>query len=155
MHFGGTLRESDYVAAQFLHARPRPVFAAVGLLLLLAFVWALAASASAAMFGVLVWLVAFFVLYLPWRAKRNFRQYKALSERVSAEVREDGLFFKRETGEGLVPWSHVNKWRVGKALVLLYPSSNVFYLIPSHFFPDPEAFALFVATLRGRLGNDA
>jgi len=153
MLFAGVINEKDYVAAQFVHARPRPVFAAVGLVLIVAFIWAFAMDPSLVGFGVAVWLVGFFAIYMPWRAKRNYRQYKALSEPVSVEVKQDGLYFKRQTGEGLVPWSHVNKWRLGKALILLYPTNNVFYLIPSHFFPGQEAFLSFVAVLREHLGK--
>jgi hypothetical protein len=153
MLFAGVLSEKDYTAAQFLHVRPRPAFAVTGILLILLFVWAFAVDPSVVGFGIALWFVVFFALYVPWRAKRTFRQYKALSEPVSAEVREEGLYFKRLTGEGLVPWSHINKWRIGKTLVLLYPANNVFYLIPSHFFSGPEAFSSFVTILRERLGN--
>jgi YcxB-like protein len=149
----GTIEERDYIASQYLHLRPRPVFAVIGLLLLALFVWALAAAPSIIMFGVLVYLVSAYALYIPWSAKRNYRQYKALSTPVSMEIRTDGLYFKQQNGEGLVPWSHVHKWRHNKKMLLLYPTGNVFHLVPSHFFPSQESFGTFVATVKEHVGN--
>lgn len=155
MRVEGVIQESDYIRSQYLHIRPRPVFAVVGLLILLLFVWSLVSAPSWVMAAVTVYLALWLFVFIPWRAKKNYRQYKALSEPVSIEVRDDGLFFKRENGEGLVPWSHIIKWRQSKTLLLLYPTSNVFHLVPSHFFLTPEAFSAFKEVLRGHVGNAA
>ena len=90
---------------------------------------------------------------IPWRARRTFREYKALSEPFSMEVRDDGLFFERQNGSGLVPWGHLVKWRANSSLVLLYPARNLFYLVPKHCFPDSEQFAQFQARLTERVGR--
>jgi len=105
------------------------------------------------MSAVAAYLVLWLFVFIPWRAKRSYKQYKALSEPVSVEVRDDGLFFKRENGEGLLPWSHIVKWRQNKKLLLLYPTNNVFHLIPHHFFSTPEAFSAFKEVIRGHVGN--
>lgn len=149
----GRCKESDYMSAQFLHLRPRPAFAVVGILLLGLAVWALFDSRSLILLGCLIFLVAICAFYIPFKAKRTFRQYKALSEPIVMEVREDGLFFKRQNGEGLVPWSHIIKWRSSKTLVLLYPADNLFYIVPSHFFDAPEMYNSFLEALRARLGK--
>jgi hypothetical protein len=98
-------------------------------------------------------LLAIFAIYIPYKARRTFRQYKALSEPLLVEVRTDGLFVKRDLGEGFIPWSHIIKWRSNKKLVLLYPAENVFHLIPLHLFDGPEAFNSFISTLKSNLGK--
>ncbi|MEQ1518989.1 MAG: YcxB family protein [Usitatibacteraceae bacterium] len=153
MHIKGTILERDYVSAQFLHLRPSRAVAILGALLVLLFAWTFVIAPSPIMFGACTYFVCFFLFYIPWRAKRNYHQYKMLSETVSIDVREDGLFFKRQNGEGLVPWNQIHKWRSNKTLLLLYPASNIFHLVPSHFFAGPEEFAVFVDTVEGRLGK--
>ena len=153
MQAEGVIQESDYVRSQYLHIRPRPILAVIGVVILALFAWALVASPSWVMTGVAAYLALWFLVIIPWRAKKIYRQYKALSESVSVEVRDDGLFFKRSNGEGLVPWSHIVKWRQSKKLLLLYPANNIFHLVPSHFFPTQEAYAAFGKVVKGRCGN--
>jgi hypothetical protein len=148
----GSLKEADYLAAQWLHIRPRPVFAIVGIMLLGGALAALYASRSWSFAGVLVILCLSF-LYMPFQSRRLFRQYRALSERMTIAVRDDGLYVTTETGEGLVPWSYVIKWRYNDRLLLLYPANTVFYLLPSHLFPSSEAFHDFVALVKSKLGK--
>lgn len=149
----GTLEERDNVAAQYLHLRPRPVFAAIGALLAVVCIFVLIAVQSLIMLGIAAYLAIWFLAVIPWLAKRNYRQYKALSEPVSIEVRVDGLYFKRENGEALVPWSEIVKWRHGKNLLLLYPASNIFHIIPKHFFTTSEEYGVFIQTLKEQIGN--
>lgn len=152
MRVQGTLTERDYVAAQFLHIRPRLIFAIIGLALLLLAAWAITISKSLPLIAALAFLAAWFAI-IPWRARRTFREYKALSEPFSIEVRDDGLFFERANGSGLVPWGYLIKWRTNSSLVLLYPARNLFYLVPKHFFSDSEQFVQFQARLVERVGR--
>jgi hypothetical protein len=149
----GSIQEADYLAAQWLHRKPRPVFAVIGVLLLVGALAALYTSRSLPLGMILAFLLLIFFVYEPLKAKRVFRQYQALSEPMTVELRDDGLFFKRENGEGLVPWSHVIKWRSNDKLLLLYPASGLFYLLPSHFFPSSDAFKEFVTLVRSKLGK--
>ncbi len=151
----GQLKEVDYVAAQFLHLRPRPVFAVIGLILLCLAICAIVYVHSFWFLFGLIYLVVFFAVIIPFKAKRTFRQYKVMSEPVTMEVLEGGLFFKRTNGEGLVPWSHIVKWKNNKKLAILYPAGNLFYMVPNHFFAGPVEFEAFVATLKERLGKAA
>jgi len=153
MNFRGTLTEQDYVAAQFLHLRPRPVLAFVGVLLIAAYGLVLFLSPSPWTFGIAAYLVVSFLVYMPWKAKRNFRQYAALSEPVFVEVRSDGIHFKRQNGEGLLPWAHVRKWRHNQRLLLLYPANNIFHLIPVHFFSSQSVYAEFIEEVRKHAGS--
>lgn len=148
----GSLKEADFLAAQRLHAKPRPVFAVIGVLLVILALVTLYLSHSWSLGAALAFLLLFFV-YEPFRARRLFRQYKALSEPTTVEPRDDGLYFKRENGEGLVPWSQVIKWRSNDKVLLLYPASGFFYLLPSHFFQNVDAFEEFVRLVEGKLGR--
>lgn len=153
MRIEGKVRESDYICSQYLHLRPHPLLAVLGLLMLALFVWVLIVSPSWVMAGVTAYIVLWPLVFIPWRAKRTFKQYKALSEPVSVEVRDDGLFFRRNSGEGLVPWSHIVKWRKSNRLILLYPASNIFHLIPSHFFSSSEAYSAFAEKVKDKVGK--
>jgi len=153
MPIQGTLSESDYVSAQFLHVKPRPALKITGLLLV-------AICIAVAIFHPTLWfivalayLVGSFLIYMPFKARRTFRQYKALSEHVTIEVRDDGLFFKRTNGEGLVPWSHILKWRANDKMLLLYPASSMFYLITTKFFPSQDSFIEFKTLIETKLGK--
>lgn len=149
----GCIKEADYVAAQWLHIKPRPVFAVVGILLLVLAAALLIHKLDWTLIVALSILVGSLFIARPYQARRTFRQYKALAEPMSIEVRDDGLYFRRETGEGLVPWSHIRKWRRDSKLLLLYPASSLFYLIPSHLFENDAAFSDFVSLIETKTGR--
>ncbi|WP_140637245.1 YcxB family protein [Methylibium rhizosphaerae] len=149
----GTISERDYVASQFLHLRPRPALAVVGLVLVALFAVGLVVARSVAMWGVAAYLVGLFAVYIPWNAKRTYRQYKAIQEPVIIETSEEGLRFRRPNAQEVLPWSHVRKWRHSKHLVVLYPTANIFHLVPSHFFATQQLFGEFVAALKERIGD--
>lgn len=151
----GTVTEQDYVAAQWLHLRPRPFLSIVGCLLLILAIWAAYVGKSITIVAVLTYLLLYFLILLPWKSRRAFRQYKALSERLTVEVREDGIFLKREHGEGLVPWSHIVKWKTNSKLTVIYPSTNIFYLLPRHLFGSEGAYKEFLSLLGTQVGKAA
>lgn len=153
MAIQGTLCESEYLAAQRLHLKPRPILAVVGVVLIIAALGAAYVDRSWWLILALAYLAAAFFVYMPFKQRRTFRQYKALSEAVTVEVRDEGLFFKRANGEGLVPWSHITKWRSNGKLLLLYPASNVFHLLPASFFPNQESFIKFVKLIEAKVGK--
>lgn len=98
MKIEGQLAEQDFVAALYVHLRPRRAFAVVGLLLIvLALVVTVGVDASAwrnggslwppiMMLGLLAYLGMYFLLWLPYQARRAFRQQKAASLPFQATV---------------------------------------------------------------------
>ena len=148
----GQYKEADYVAAQWLHIRPRRIFAVLGVLILCGALWALWVARSWVLLASLGYLVLW-ALYIPFKAKRSFLQHKALSEPVEMQVRNEGLFFKRENGEGLVPWNHIVKWRWNDRLALLYPTSSLFHMVPRHFFATDEMYQSFRNQVQEKVGN--
>ena len=155
MRAQGQRTERDYVIAQFLHMRPRPVFAIIGVVLVGLLIWALATSGSGSLYAVVVFLIVYFAVFIPWRHRRTFREYKALSEPFTLVVQDDGLHFESEHGSGVVPWSHIVKWRCNKSVVLVYPARNLFYLVPRHCFSSQSEFGEFTNLLKERIGAAA
>jgi len=149
----GTLNEADCVDAKWLHLR-RPA--------VLAFFLFYVAAADLIMWMVHApwWvlavlpplLVATLVMTVPWQAKRAFRLYKAMSERFSVDARPEGLFFRRTNGESLLPWDHIVKWRSNRKVLVLYPTTNIYHVMPARLFADSAAYEAFAKMLEERVG---
>jgi uncharacterized membrane protein YbhN (UPF0104 family) len=138
----GQITAQDYVRAQYLHLRPRPLFGylEVGLLLF---------SVLIVGFGIFTfvrdgenptwWLVllavggylaAYFLWYLPWQTRRRYAQHKALQSPFRIRVDEEGVFAENEYGQALLPWSFFLKWKEGRHLFLIYHTDGLFQMIP-------------------------
>jgi len=75
----------------------------------------------------------FAVLYLliPFNAKRQYKQHRALRDEIHMTLSEQGIDFKSEFGESRLQWSDIHKWKNGKGMYLLYITSNMFHMVPS------------------------
>ncbi len=152
--FQGSLQQRDYVRAQFLHMRPRRSFAVIGVLLLVLFGVAISVGGGTLpLLALFAFLSLQFFVYIPWRARRAFGQHAALSELVHITIRDDGLHFERKHGGGLLPWTHVRKWKSSGELILLYPADHIFHMIPRHFFASDQEFSSFQSALEARVGK--
>ncbi|HSW11443.1 MAG TPA: YcxB family protein [Solimonas sp.] len=149
----GCISESDYVSAQFLHLRPVPpllwlfVAVAIGLLVTMAVMQSvpLLAAASA--------LAGYVLLVMPLRARRAYRRNPSIATPQTMDVQDDGLVFQRARGPQLLRWNQLQRWRMNRRLVLLYPSGKGFYLVPAALFPNEADFAAFTARLRQHAGD--
>jgi len=151
----GTITEHDYVVAQNLHMRPRRIFAVLGILIVILWLLTAIVQKSLLMLGIVVGIACYFLILLPWQARRNYRSYRALSEPVAFEARPEGILTRSQTGEGLRPWDHFLMWRQSDKMLLVYLASNAFCVIPTHFFESSESRAAFVALLEEHLGQAA
>jgi hypothetical protein len=102
----------------------------------------------------LVYLAFHFGFWYPLRARRIYREYKAASLPFSAEITEHGIQVDNELGKGLLPWSHIRKWREGSSVFLLYPTDALYHILPKDVF-SPESMQEFRKTLNERLGPAA
>lgn len=152
MRIEGVITEKEYIAAQYLHLRPKRIFSIIGLIIFVFFLASLIDTPSVYSFGALIYLVGYF-LYLYWYSKKTFRQYKAILESFSIELRENGLYFERKNGKGLIPWGEIFKWKRSDKLILLYPTSNLFYVIPRSVFDSQGDYLEFQEELKRRIGN--
>jgi len=142
----GQLNERDFVAATYLHMRPRRSLAVLGIALVV-----LAAVCEG--LEVMLWLrgrypgiqplilgacctyigVGLGILF-PRRARRIFRQHKGASVPYSFSLEQEGIHFESQYATGIIPWDHIHHWREGKNHFLLYPADVISHLLPKRFF---------------------
>ena len=118
----GKISETDYVRAQWLHLRPRPVSAVLGicfaLLLLVGGIaqiagWleGVATPSEAAMLPFLASvLLLYFGVLSSWRFKRSYRNYKAIQVPVDITLSETEFRAQSEHGEAHLPWDMFRKY---------------------------------------------
>ena len=141
MELKGTITSEDYVAAQWLHVRPRGTYAVVGIALLVAAAWAIWYSFSVPSLRGNGWLLVgslgLIVAsggWIRYKAIRVYRQHKALQRPIHLESTAVGLYGENETGHSTTPWTDYLRWKEGKTLFLLYVSDQMFHIIPKRFF---------------------
>jgi len=81
--------------------------------------------------GGLVGYFATLFLLIPFNAKRQYKQHRALKNEISMLLSEQGINFKSESGESKLQWGDIHKWKYGKDIYLLYITSNMFHMVPS------------------------
>ena len=161
LRLDGQLRWGDYLRSQYLHLRPRPLLAVVGVAFLVLLAWGLYDSVSRwiagrdtwlfpAMFGaVLLYLVLYFCVMVPISAYRIFNQQKSLNLPFSIEASPEALSSFNETGKSVMPWNHFVKWKEGGTLFLIYHSDVMFQLVPKRFFQSHAELNEFRGFLAG------
>lgn len=155
----GVLRESDYVAAELLNQRARIFDIFLYIAIIAPFFFITFPHTSKNVFGLMVGIVLFtligivflallFGLFIIVSAKNEFRQHRVLSEPLKLYADGSGVRIKRPNEELFLPWSHIHKWRSSRKLIILYASSQVFFILPSHIFPEHAAFFDFITTVK-------
>ena len=157
------LEPSDYLAAQFVHIRPRPVFKwlTIGLILLAiliglsqimrGFSEGIKAS-DFIIFGGLAYLLLTYGAWLPYRSKKIFKQQKTLHEPYDVEITEDYFASTSSLGFSKISWSDFYKYRVGKDLILVYQSEVMFHMFPKRWFLETD-YQKLTEILQGALGD--
>jgi hypothetical protein len=160
MELRGTLSAKDVLAAQWLHIKPRPTYAVIGMVLVVAAVWALWFSFSLPRLRGNGWLlvgslaaIAAFGCWLPYRTVRTYRQRRGMRRQLRLEPTEAGLLAENETGQATVPWSDYLKWKEGNGAFLLYESDDIFHVVPKHFFQSQTDIAAFRDMLTAKVGK--
>ena len=133
---------ADYVRAQYLHLRPRRWLGYVGIALLLLIAGTVglqvtilvreggSAAPLLILLGFVAYLAAYFLGYVPWRARRLFAQQKDLQMPSRLQVTDDGIRAENELGHSLIPWDHIQWWKENHHLFLLYHADVLFQMIP-------------------------
>jgi hypothetical protein len=160
MELRGTLSARDVLAAQWLHIKPRPTYAVVGIALLAGALWALWFSFSLPDLRSNGWLLAgsivaitAFGLWLPYRTVRSYRQRKGMQRQLRMVPTDAGLLGENETGHASVPWTDFLKWKEGHSAFLLYVSDDAFHIVPKHFFQSGTDIAAFRDMLTAKVGR--
>ena len=139
------LEELDYLNAQTLHHRwSRQKAIVVILLVIIAGVlgWVLwfqgARPITGGIIGGLIGgaIAALIVryVYVPWKARRVFRQQKSLHHEFTLSWNADGVHSKNANGEYSSGWSDFIRWKENECLFLLYLSDLMFYMVPKRAF---------------------
>lgn len=149
-----TVTEGDVVCAQRLHATPKTslsVFLLAVAVIVVVGAYAegqLSAGAAiggvAGMFG---WLAILYLVIIPYRAKRIYRQQKSLHLSHSFWWDNEMVFFQSQDSEGKIRWSDFTKVKENRKMLLLYHSDTLFNMVPKHCFAGPEDLEAFKSCL--------
>ena len=152
----------DYARAQYLHMRPRRWLVAVGAILALLYLVTFGMNAASVirnggpyslllLFALPILLLAVhFGWLLPWRARRLWKQQKALHSPIRMRIGDDGLDVQTEHGHARTPWDHLHRWKENNHLFLLYDSDNLFQMIPKRVL-RPDQILGFRELLLGKM----
>ena len=141
----GRIEEADYVRAQWLHLRPRPIMAVFGVLFvamlivggafqIMGWVQGENPASDALMLPFLASVLLLYFAFLSWRFRRSYRNYKAIKVPIDIEISETELHGKSVHGEARLPWDLFRKFKENKHLFLLYQSDGLFHMLPKRLF---------------------
>lgn len=99
-----------------------------------------------------VCLLIIYKVWLPWHARKIFRQQKALQELQEVEISSEGLMTTSSRGSWKMKWVEFHKYKIGSDLILVYLSDAAFHAFPKRFFSEEE-YALFQSYLATSLGK--
>lgn len=150
----GRFEEQDYVSAQYLNQRPTTgrliVYAAlcVGLLIVASGAWSsgykvVAIGVAGGTFGAIVGLLVTRYVYVPWKARRVFREQKSFRREFELSWDSDALTSRDEHGQYRTPWSDFTRWRDNERIFLLNLSDALFHMVPKRAFSNAESLAEF------------
>lgn len=160
----GTITERDLRNAAFTNLRPRRSFAIVGGVLVVLFFWALWIAFFGSrplgpdwmrwlMLGVPVYFVWSFVVWLPLKMRKSYRQRKDLQKPLIYIPADASLRVETEGAAGEKPWPDYLKWKEGKSVLLLYFSDDMYQIIPKHFFASDDDLVKFTDLLRDKIAR--
>ena len=93
-------------------------------------------------------------VYTPSRARRHYRQYKAIQEPITADLTDAGIRFSNSDGEGTLPWSKVLQWRQNDQLILIYAMPILFYVVPKSIEREGFDVPLLIRCLTEHVGPE-
>lgn len=138
------LSESEVVKAMQLHGRGSKnaliILCVIGIILILIAVFTdhKAIAIAAIVGGILGGSFVFFGL-TPFKAKKQYKENRALKNKITVEMIDQGVNFKSESGESRLKWSDIHKWKSSKGIYLMYITSNIFYIVPSRALKSEES----------------
>jgi hypothetical protein len=88
------------------------------------------------------------------RARRQYRQYKAIQELITAELTEAGINFSTENGGANLQWSKIFQWRQNDQFILIYPMPILFYVVPKSIAREGFDIPLLVQRLAEHVGPE-
>lgn len=157
------LLPGDYVRAQYVHMRPSMLFVWLGWLLAALYPFFLAMMISVALRTggwttvmlisfIGLWLILYWLVFLPRAARKIFRQQKTLHEPCVMEIDAEGMVATSSIGHANLKWKDFTKYKRGKGMILVYHSDALFQMFPIRWFTDDQ-YESFKGYLRESLGK--
>ena len=158
------LTDDDYVKAQYLHMRPRPIFKWTGYFLgalviatitfsiFLAIVGRGDFAPTIFLGGCLAYIAFLFAFLMPRRVRKTFRQQKALQLPYSYELTDEFFISTAEYGGTKMTWDYFRKWKEGKTIFTVYQSDRIMQIIPKRAFKSEEEMVQFRELLTKKIG---
>lgn len=149
------LSESETVKAMQLHGRGSKstliILCVIGIILVLTAVFTdhKVIAVSTLVGGVLGYSFVLFGL-IPFKAKKQYKQNRALRNEITMEMTDKGVNFKSESGESKLKWIDIHKWKSSGGIYLLYITSNMFHMVPSRVLQNEEILKMFLKNNVGR-----
>lgn len=81
-------------------------------------------------------------VFVPWNARRTYRQQKSMHRPVRIEWSEEGFATFRDDGRWTTPWSDFLRTVMHKDMILLYVAPNLFHMIPTRFLSTEQVVDL-------------
>ena len=160
--FTFTVSPDDHKEAQRIHLRPRPIFKVLLYIILalvaVAFVFSIADgdffnSDTLIMGGFGIYLYVAYRFIFPRKWLKVYRENKILQKEQNFRFDNEGIHAHSENGTGMVAWKDLLKWKEGKETLLIYPASNLFYIIPKSIFHNDNELLSIKELLVQNLGN--
>jgi YcxB-like protein len=161
MKFTVQVSEQDYMNAQRLHMRPgkaRRVFhCLLGIILIPSLLFLAAADEyhtrepALIALGVIALVIILFVVVVPWRLRRFYREQKTLKYPFTMELNEEGVFSEGENGSGRIKWDDFYAWKQDANTILLYQARNLFNMIPCRVFASTQDGGQVIALIERKL----
>ena len=157
----GIIQPSDYVSAQYLHMRPRPIYKVLGAFISVLVLWAAwiaITDEDRRAFDLLyptlvIAMILNFAVYLPWKTRRIYGQQKALQRELTFRFDENGALITTENGQTATPWSDYLRWKQNNHLILIYLSDCMYHMLPRRLFLDPDGFEKLGELLTSKIGR--
>jgi hypothetical protein len=161
------LTPDDYIWANRLHARGNwPRVAAIVIFIFAVFSVSLDAGLrppfhlswrgfvayGAVLLMIVGWMAILYLpiryIFVPWRARRIFKQQKDLQQPFQVAWDADKLIVDTANANVRTPWSDFIRWRENDRLFLLYRSDVLFNMVPMRAFPGEAEIESFRGLLK-------
>ena len=93
-----------------------------------------------------------YLVVLPYRTRKIFRQQKTLQRPYDIRLSEEVLESVSEDGRVKMPWKNFHKYKMSKEMILVYQSDAIFHMFPKRWFAE-EQFLEFQNILLRQLGK--
>jgi hypothetical protein len=92
-------------------------------------------------------------VWIPWHARRIFRQQKSFGRPFELSWDEGGVHAKDGNGEYRHSWVDFIRWRENERLIVLSLSDAMFLMVPKRAFAEEASLDAFRGMLQSRVAS--